>query len=216
MAPESQSAPQQKKKAKPASKARPQEEVPVLSGRMVVALTFVVAMVVIPVSPLGRLMGKTTPKSEDRQLWQVGKSATIHITVTTADYDKLACADPRVVAGSHCAFKSEKEPFPHTPGQPIDDNKKTILQPYRTTDSQLLYLPALWTQPEVAMRLHNEPARGVSETKLARFVVSCDVDFLEEWETTLLRWGPRESWTNQGKAMVARPKKCQILVDSKS
>lgn len=202
--------------AKRAPRPTPAPEPSVLSGRMMWALTLVVAMVFIPISPLGRLMEKKSPKSEDRQHWQVGKGATVHVTVTTADYDKLACAAPGVVQGAHCAFKGEKEPFPRAPTEPIDDNKKSILQPYRTTDGQLLFLSGLWTQPAVAMRLHSEPARGVAETKLARFVVSCDVEFLEEWESPVLRWGPRENWSNQGKAMVARPKKCEILQDTRS
>ncbi len=190
------------------------DENPVLSGRMVWAMALVLGMVVIPLSPLGKVIRKDSPKSEERELWQVGKVATVHVTATTADYDKLACADARVVGTAHCAFKNEKERFPLAPNEPLDDNKKNILQPYRTTDGQLLFLSGLWTDPTLAMRLHNEPARGVAETKLARFVVACEVRFIEEWENPLLRWGPRENWSGQGKAMVATPLKCEILRDT--
>lgn len=183
----------------------------VLSGRMVAAFGLVVAMVVIPLSPLGRVIAKEAPRSTARELWKVGETSTVHLTVTTADYDKLGCADPRVVEGAHCAYESDDERFSERPDAPKDDNKKNILQPYRTTDSQLMLLSGLWAQPAVAMRLHEEPAHGVSDNKLARFVVSCDVKFLEEWDNPKIRWSNRDSWSQQGKAMVAKPLKCEVL-----
>ncbi|HSC89157.1 MAG TPA: hypothetical protein VLC09_17870 [Polyangiaceae bacterium] len=213
------SRPPTKKSGKSGSSAKKRpvvEEPSVLSGRMNWAMLLVMAMVFIPISPLGKVMGKKSPKSEEREHWVAGKTATIHVTVTTADYDKLACADPRTKDGSHCAYQSEKDAFARTANEPLDDNKRSVLQPYRTTDGQLLFMAGLWAQPTVAMRLHDEPARAVAETKLARFVVACEVQFLEEWENPLLRWTPREPWSRQGKAMVATPKKCEILKDSRS
>lgn len=201
-------APKKKSKSKTAT-----EETPVLSGRMVIAMTFVLGMVVIPLSPLGRLIGKKAPRSEERASWVVGKTGQIHLTVTTADYDKLSCADERVTNSVHCSFRTERERFPQQADAPIDDNKRHILQPYRTTDNQLVLLGGLWAQPDVAQRLHEEPARGVSEKNLARFVVSCDVKFIEEWDNPLIRWNPRENWSRQGKAMIALPQKCAILKD---
>jgi hypothetical protein len=56
----------------------------------------------------------------------------------------------------------------------------------------------------------------VSKSKLARFVVSCEVKFIEEWPNAVVRWTPGEKWSNQGTAMVGQIKKCEILEDQKS
>ncbi len=169
------------------------------------------AMVFVPLSPLGDVIAKESPRSEAREHWEVGTEGTVHITVITADFDKLACADERVIEGMHCAYKADDEPFPIPEDAPYDNNKKNVIQPYRTTDGQLLFMAGLWAEPEVAMRLHNEPPRNVPEKKLARFVAECRVAFLEEWEGTKFRWSPRESWSQGETGMVARPLECRIF-----
>lgn len=202
-----------KSKGKGAKNAPPEEE-PILSGRLVVALALALAMSLLPSSGLGRIITKTSPRTADRATWTVGQKATIHLTIVTDDYEKLGCADKRKAKNqAHCAYKNEKERFPTAQGAPVDDNKATTLQPYRTTDKNLLLAAGLWAQPEVAMRVHQEPSRGVSKSKLARFVVSCEAHFLEEWEGSLIRWAPSEKWSNQGKAMVAELSDCTILKD---
>lgn len=182
-----------------------------LSGRMTWVLVLLTLFIVVPLSPLGSLITKRPPRSAHRSQWQAGAEATIHITVTTADYDKLACAGAEQFGAARCAYQSEGQLFPRDPNQPLDDNKENIIQPYRTTDNQLILLSGLWAQPEIAMRLHNEPSRGVLEKKLARFVATCQVRFLREWDSPLIRWSPRDSWSNQGKAMVAEPLSCSIM-----
>jgi hypothetical protein len=193
----------------------PQEDAePVVSGRMVIALALALAMSIIPVSGLGRYITKTSPKTAERATWSVGQRATVHLTVVTSDYLQLGCADARAVGGKHCEFKNDRERWPNSDSNsPLDDNKTDILQPYRTTDRNLMLLPGLWAQPEVATRLHLEPPGGAKNDKLARFVVACDVKFLEEWETPLIRWKTGERWSSQGKAMVAELISCKILED---
>lgn len=189
----------------------PIEYEPIFSGRLVTATALCAAMVFIPLSPLGRLIAKESPRSQAREAWQVGTEGNVHITVVTADFTKLACADERELEGMHCAFKDEKEPFPRAEGAPYDDNKKTELQPYRTTDGQLLFMAGLWAQPEVAMRLHNEPATNIAEKQLARFVADCKVKFLTEWQGTKFRWAPRDKWSSGETGMVAQPISCHIF-----
>lgn len=207
--------PQGASKPKPqGAKNHPVEEEPVLSGRLVVALALALAMSLLPSSGLGRMITKTSPRTADRATWTVGQKATIHLTVVTDDYEKLGCADKRTAKNqAHCAYKNEKQRFPTDANAPVDDNKAKTLQPYRTTDKNLLLAAGLWAQPEVAMRVHEEPSRGVSKSKLARFVVSCEAHFLEEWEGSLIRWAPNEKWSDQGKAMVADLSDCTILKD---
>ncbi len=195
---------------------RPVEPEPVVSGRMVLALTFAVAMSIIPISPLGRMITKTSPKTTERANWVVGQTANVHITTVTADYLQLACADKRSSGKAHCEWENDRERWPQDEQAPVDNNKADVLQPYRTTDKQLLLLPGLWRQPEIAMRLHSEPSRGVGSAKLARFVVDCEVKFLEEWEKPLIRWTPSDKWSDQGKAMIGEIVKCHLLEEEKS
>lgn len=191
---------------------------PVLSGRLMIALVLLLAMVVIPVSGLARVLTKEAPQTADRKTWNVGDTATIHLTVVTSDYNDLACADARTIDGAHCEFENDRERFPAPQGgkdHPVDDNKAKTLQPYRTTDNNLLLAAGLWAQPEIATRLHFEPPRGVAKDKLARFVTSCRVEFLAEWENPLVRWKSSDKWSENGKAMVTRLLSCKILEESK-
>ncbi len=193
------------------------EPEPVLSGRLVTAMAFLLAMAIVPVSGLANVLTKEAPKTAERATWHVGDTATIHLTVVTSDYNDLACADERTIDSTHCEFENDRERYPKKDGQesPIDDNKATTLQPYRTTDNNLLLAAGLWAQPEVATRLHFEPPRGVSKDKLARFVVSCQVEFLAEWENPQVRWKSTDKWSENGKAMVTKLLECTILEETK-
>jgi hypothetical protein len=193
----------------------PQEEgEPVVSGRMVIALALALAMSIIPVSGLGQYITKTSPQTAERATWSPGQRANVHLTVVTSDYLQLGCSDARAVGAKHCEFKNDRERWTSSDSvSPLDNNKIDILQPYRTTDRNLMLLPGLWAQPEVATRLHVEPPGSAKNDKLARFVVACDVKFLEEWDGPLIRWKTGERWSSQGKAMVAELISCKILED---
>ncbi len=184
---------------------------PVLSGRLIWVLAMFVAMLAIPFSPLREVITKTPARTTKQADWKAGTKGTIHLTVVTADYDNLSCASAEQVEGKHCAFESETKSWPKAPEAPVDDNKKDIIQPYRTTEGQLVMVAGLWAQPEVAWRLHEEPPRGVAENKLARFVVECDVRFVQEWQQPKLRWAPSQKWSQQGNAMIAIPESCRVL-----
>lgn len=217
------SQPQTKKRAAkraPAKRAANQNQPePVLSGRLVLVATLFAAMVFIPLSPLSQWIAKKAPAPTQSKDWTVGSEGTVHLTVVTADYNKLACAHGETVGDYHCAYDGNKKAWPSKDGAPVDDNKKQVIQPYRTTDGSLLMVAGLWAQPVVATRLHDEPPHAVTENKLARFVVECRVKFLAEWKEPLVRWGPGQSWSPQGNgqegkpkmAPVAQPQECQIL-----
>lgn len=207
--------------AKPAPQS---EDEGIFSGRLVTAATIAVAMVVVPLSPLSMLMNKKSPTTAARGVWKVGSTEELHITVVTADYKKLGCADERVTDhGDHCEYRTDRELFPRKEGEPVDDNKLHILQPYRTTDGHLLYTAGFWAQPEISTRLHNEPAQGVPDTKLARFIVSCRVKFVAEWKNPRLRWSATDKFStptnSEQKAeemtMVGEVSSCHILEDEK-
>jgi hypothetical protein len=136
----------------------------------------------------------------------------VRITLITADYNLLACAAEQSVAGKHCAYKTETEAWPRDPSEPIDDNKKNIIQPYRTwPDNKLVLVAGLWADPAVAMRLHREPPDGVAAKKLARFVVECRSKFIGRLDDPKLRWQPGQAWIREGAAFVAEPESCSIF-----
>jgi hypothetical protein len=188
-----------------------QEPIPVISGRFLVAAGIVGAMILIPFSPLGRMLEAKGPMPTDVARWAEGAESEVKITLVTADYNLLTCAADKSIDGAHCAYKSEAELWPRDPTQPLDDNKKSIIQPYRTwPDNKLVLVAGLWAEPTVAMRLHREPPQAVPAKKLARFVVECQMKFLGKLETPKLRWGAGQGWMSEGPAWVARPVSCKL------
>ncbi len=197
----------------PRKKKRVQDEpTPVISGRFLTAAALVLGLTVLPMSNLGSLFEPKDPTIPKPNTWTVGASATIAITLITADYNKLFCAHDKEFAGFHCGYKSENEVWPRDPSKPLDDNKASVIQPYRTwLENQLVLVAGLWAQPAVATRLHREPAGGVEEDKLARFVVECKVTFVGKMDGVKLRWGPGQ-WTNPDmNPMLAKPESCKIV-----
>lgn len=194
-------------------KRRVQEEpTPVVSGRFLAAAVIVLGLTVLPMSNLGSMFEPKDPTIPKPNTWTVGSKATVAITLITADYNKLFCAHDKEFSGYHCAFKTENEQWPRDPNAPLDDNKAKVIQPYRTwLDNQLVLVAGLWAQPAVATRLHREPAGGVEEDKLARFVVECQVSFIGKMDGVKLRWGPGQ-WTNPDmNPMLAKPDSCKII-----
>jgi hypothetical protein len=190
----------------------PDEPTPVISGRFLTASVLVLGLTVIPMSNIGSLIEPKDPTIPKPNTWTVGTKAAVAITLITADYNKLFCASDKDYSGYHCGFKSETEQWPREPGKPLDDNKASVIQPYRTwLDNQLVLVAGLWSQPAVATRLHREPAGGVEEDKLARFVVECQVTFIAKMDGVKLRWGPGQ-WTNPDmNPMLAKPESCKLI-----
>jgi hypothetical protein len=199
---------------RPAVKRRPrrrdQDPIPVTSGRYNIALGLILAMVLIPFSPIGRWVERKGPGPHDLASWVPGAVGKVRVTVVTGDYDALTCESGTALEGAHCAYKSQTEVWPNDPSAPLDDNKVHIIQPYRTTpDNKLVLIAGLWANPAIAMRLHREPP-NMSGKKLIRFVASCDMKFIGKLEDEKLRWNNAGSWQDEGPAMVARPTSCQI------
>lgn len=182
-----------------------------MSGRYWIAVAMFGAMILIPFSRLGDWLHKPPMHRANVRSWHTGAVSNVHITLITEDYLRLACSSPTSVGAAHCEYKSETERWPRNPSAPLDDNKKDVIQPYRTyPGNQLILVAGLWAQPAVAMRLHSEPPYGVQEKKLARFVADCKVKFIGRLTDARLRWVNGGPWLNQGSAWVARPEHCKI------
>ncbi len=200
------------------ARARDDDEPPVLSGRLLIGLIVLAATAVIPMwTPLAKVLEPKGPEPTRVESFTMGGTATVRITLVTADFNLLACASEQSFDGAHCAYKTTSQAWPREPGKPHDDNKLDIIQPYRTWfDNKLLFVTGLWAQPEVAFRLHREPPQGVQPDKLARFAVECELKFIGRFEQVKLRWSPQHSWSEpDGPPWVGRAESCKIIEESR-
>lgn len=172
-----------------------------LGGRMAISVGMALAMFAAASSPAEEAAGRINDlferemKPTDMTRWAPGEIRDIELTLVTADYEKLGCVLDREVEGTRCEYKSEKELWPLEGSAPVDDNKKSIIQPYSAVpDNALIFVAGLWAQPEVAMRLHKEPYEGTDPKRLARFIVRCKVKTVERIGGVKIRWNKNDSW----------------------
>lgn len=188
------------------------EAAPVLSGRLMFATAVLAAMAMVPFMGIGKAFEREKDLPSDTGEWKIGGTAKVHVTLVTADYNKLNCYSDKVFEGKHCQYQTETQAFRPTPNAPIDDNKKDLIQPFRTHGTnKLIFIAGLWATPALATRLHFETPRGVAENKLARFVAECDVRFVGQMKNPGIRWSPSGKWIHEGDPLVAIPKSCRIL-----
>lgn len=151
------------------------------------------------------------PAPTDESAWRVGAKSRVRLTVITMDYERLTCASDKVFGEERCEYQSETKPFPRQPGEPLDDSKRHIIQPYRTyPDNKLILVSGVWSHPTIATRVQREPWAGISEHKQARFVAECEIEMLGQFENVKLRWKPGQSWNKENKAWVAKSTSCRI------
>ena len=200
--------------ARPAAKAvaNDDEPTPVIGGRFLSAAVILGLAVIVPSSPIGNLFEPNDPPGTDTAAWQPGHTSKLILTVVTADAASLTCASPQSFEGRHCAFKTESEPWPRDPQAPVDDNKASLIQPYRTwLDNKLILVSGVWAQPSLAMRVHSEPPGNLPPDKLARFTAECSVHFAGSMDKPALRWAPGQSWGTESATMVAIADECHVI-----
>jgi hypothetical protein len=169
------------------------------------------AMIVIPFSPIANWISPPERDTTDTTNWAVGQVGKAKVTLITADYELLGCASEANAEGAHCVNKTDTEVWPKDPGQPLDDNGVNLIQPFRTwPDNKLVLIAGLWSESNMAMRLHREPSAGVDQKKLSRFVTDCDLRFIGRVDSVKVRWQPGQPWQQEGAAMIARPVSCTL------
>jgi hypothetical protein len=193
----------------------PAEMKPILAGRLWVAVAMLLGLGLIANPVFNNwVIHRLAPPEEvrtDFSKWKEGSETDVRVTVITADAKRLACAQAAVVDGAHCEFGSDHILWSHGPNEPADDNGPNIIQPYRTSpDNALILLIGLWAQPEVAMRLHREPADNVAAKRLNRFDVTCRVKFLQKIDQVDLRWDVTGAWQTERNPWVVRPIHCAV------
>ncbi|MEN9578888.1 MAG: hypothetical protein RJA70_1897 [Pseudomonadota bacterium] len=147
----------------------------------------------------------------DVNTWALDSVHTIDVTLVTADSALLACADDRRFGEAHCEFTKAKVPAASLPGAPLDDNRRSIIQPYRTAiGNHLVFIAGLWNTPALALRSHQEPSEGRASKELRRFVASCRLKFVGPMHDVELRWNPTAAWYSEKFAPVAVAEWCEI------
>jgi len=198
----------------PSPEAAPAPATPeLLGGRLIVALLMLGAIAFASWQWINVWLDRALhPRPHKAAVtWETGVEADVEITLITADAKRLSCASDTEIDGVHCAFGTNKRPWRRTPNAPFDDNDANVIQPYRTADTNVLILASgLWAQPEIAMRLHREPPNLADIDKHLRFVAYCRVRFVGELEKVNTRWDTAGKWTEEPKAMVAKPLRCTL------
>jgi hypothetical protein len=162
---------------------------------------------------MDRWMGRERPKPEP-QNWKPGTSAEVELTLVTKDAERLACASNAEFESVRCEYGADKKRRRRAPNTPADDNRAHLVQPYRTAEGNHLVLVAgLWATPDVALRRHQEPARGVSEKQLKRFIARCSLRFVGKLDQVHVRWDFNKKWYREKQAPVAIAEGCTIVQD---
>jgi hypothetical protein len=198
--------------AAPAGKPAPVKP-ELIGGRFIIALLLLGAIALVSWQWLNAWVDRALhPRPRKASVtWTPGVEADVEITLITADAKRLSCASDTELEGVHCAYGANKRPWRRTPNAPFDDNDVNVIQPYRTADTNVLIMVSgLWAQPELAMRLHREPPNLADVDKHLRFVAYCRVRFVGELTTVSTRWDTTGKWTEEPKAMLAKPIRCTL------
>ena len=196
-----------------ASRAAAAVKPELIGGRFVIALLLLGGIALVSWQWLNAWLDRTLhPRPRKAAAtWATGAEADVEITLITADAKRLACASDTEIEGVHCGYGASKRPWRRTPNAPFDDNDVNVIQPYRTADTNVLILVSgLWAQPELATRLHREPPNLADVDKHLRFVAYCRVRFVGEIEKLSTRWDTAGKWTDEPKAMLAKPIRCTL------
>lgn len=185
------------------------EPIPVLGGRLLNAAIAGFGMLIVFF--FDGAIKTPEPAPTDMSGWHVGGRSKVRLTIITMDFERLTCASPQTFGPERCEYKTETQPFTREPGEPIDDNKQHIIQPYRTyPDNQLILVSGVWAHPAIATRMHIEPWAGIAEQRQMRFVAECEVEFLGQLDSPKLRWKPDQNWNTETKPWVAKSLSCKI------
>ncbi len=130
------------------------------------------------------------------------------ITLVTADKFDLSCASEHEVNGYHCAFKKPDEPWPDLDAKDPEQRKK-MLVPYMTVDNVMFLIPGMFEDPAVDERYRDELPTHKPRERLERFTAQCKLKLIKDIDVQV-RWGPKKSWENNGKAWVGEVSNCQV------
>jgi len=111
--------------------------------------------------------------TESTDGWRAGSTHEVELTLVRSDRQNLSCASDTTVAGLRCAFRRDLTAV----GGSADDPQ--VLQPYNTTNNELLLGAGLWTSPELKGPLPE-----------ARFTVVCNYHIQGVTRSAAIRFAP--------------------------
>jgi hypothetical protein len=199
-APKAEPSPPPPADASAAAPAAP--ELQPIGGRLLVAIAMLAGIALVSWQSLNVWVDRTLHPRLPKPVvtWQIGGEADVEITLITPDAKRLNCAHDATVDGVHCGYTAAKRPWRRTATAPFDDNDASVIQPYRTADTNALILVSgLWAEPELALRLHREPPNVANVDKNLRFVAYCRVRFVGELEKVALRWDTGGKWAEDAR-----------------
>jgi hypothetical protein len=119
------------------------------------------------------------------QGWHVGSTRVVELTLVRADKGSLACASDASVGGLHCGFRRDFGAVAASPDDP------RVLQPFNTTNEELLLGAGLWTSPDLRGALPD-----------GRFSVVCKYHIEGLTSSAAVRFGAGAPFSPVGKTVT--------------
>lgn len=192
----------------------PEEPVVLFDTKMVWLVAFLGGIAMLANDGFNGYVRKNFIRAEPEIQYDLEPGATtqLDLTVVTGDMARLTCASDKEFEGTHCALHADKKmPFQRPEGEPIDNDLQNVIQPYRTlAHNTLVLVSGLWAQPEVALRVHQEPPKVLPVKRQARFTALCQVTILGKLDEVGVRWEPDQQWYSEKNVAVARAESCHI------
>jgi hypothetical protein len=116
----------------------------------------------------------STHFAQSSDVWRVGGTHLIEITLIPEDVRNLACSSDTEFSGLRCGFHRNGSPF----GSAGSDDEIT-LRPYNTVKNELFLTAGLWSSPVMRQGLPKE-----------RFSITCNYTIVGVTRSVSLRWGP--------------------------
>ncbi len=144
--------------------------------------------------------------------WNVGSTTHVVLALKTEDAERNGCATTQRFDTFHCEYDGAKRRVARSPDEPIDDNLRFVVQPFKTAVGEhLVAIGGIWHTPELAFRRHQEPSRERRGAQLQTFYAACDVTFIGKLDTLDVRYDFGKKWTPAKNVAVARAERCTIL-----
>jgi len=150
--------------------------------------------------------------SPDVSSWTTGNVANVRLALQTQDAERRVCASAKKFEELRCEHDANKRKVARGSAEPVDDNLRSILQPFKTAVGEHpLLVGGLWYTPELAFRRHSEPSRERRGNQLQTFYADCEVEFLGRLDSVDVRYEFGKAWSAIKNVPVARARHCTIV-----
>jgi hypothetical protein len=116
----------------------------------------------------------STRYAQSSDVWRVGGTHLIEITLIPQDVHNLACSSDNEFDGLRCGFHRNGAPF----GSAGSDDE-TTMRPYNTVKNELFLAAGLWSSATMRGTIPKE-----------RFSITCNYSIVGVTKSVSLRWGP--------------------------